>query len=102
MRTIFLAPKSLRAENAGLRERNADLVAQLAEAKSSTLMTPAQLQAIATMRAEHAEMTAEQRKIALFLRDNFRAEIERGEHAGMSLSEVLIKYLARVKHGGAE
>ena len=96
--------KNLVIEHRLYRERNVDLAAQVQELcglNGTKLMTPAQLEGIATMRAEHAEMAAEQRKIGLYLRREFAAEIERGEHAGMSLSDLLIKYLSRVKHDAA-
>jgi predicted nucleic acid-binding Zn-ribbon protein len=90
--------KALETEKAGLLERNADLAAQVVELRAAELLTPAQAEAIATLRREHTEMSAEINKLGIFLRRNFEAEIQRGEHEGMSLSSVIIRYLGRVKH----
>jgi hypothetical protein len=90
--------KVLASENAGLRERIEDLSAQLTKARASRLLSPSEEEAIARLRAEHHEMNQQQNQIALFLRHNFAEEIVRGEHAGMSLVDVITKYLSRVKH----
>ena len=100
MRITFLTSKALRLENAGLREKIADLVGQLERARASRLISPNEEQAIAELRKQHAEMSAEQNAIGLFLRKNFAAEIDRGEHMGIGLGELVCKYLAKVKHGG--
>jgi hypothetical protein len=41
------------------------------------------------------DMNAEVNKIGLWLRENKKAEIERGDHDGMSISQVVIHYLNR-------
>jgi hypothetical protein len=41
------------------------------------------------------EMNDEVNKIGLWLRENKKAEIERGDHDGMSISQVVIHYLKR-------
>ncbi len=100
MRIIFLTPKAIRLENASLREVNADITAQLRKARASRLLSPSEEEAIARLRAEHHEMNQQQNQLGLFLRNNFAEEIARGEHTGMSLVDVITKYLSRVKHGG--
>ena len=41
------------------------------------------------------DMNDEVNKIGLWLRENKKAEIERGDHDGMSISQVVIHYLNR-------
>jgi len=42
----------------------------------------------------YLEMKHEQDEIAVFLRNNYHMEISRGEHSGVPLSKILIRYLS--------
>lgn len=43
-------------------------------------------------RQEFEKLNAEMNKLALWLRENKAEQIARGEHAGMSLSEAILRY----------
>jgi hypothetical protein len=78
-----------------LKERNDDLSAQNKELRASKTITPAEQKDIARIRAEHLQVSEEQNKLALWLRDNKAKEIAAGKHTGLSVSEVCIMYMAR-------
>lgn len=50
---------------------------------------------IATVRAQHRNMMDEQNDIALFLREHYKDDIALGQHNGMTLVQVVTKYLGR-------
>lgn len=82
---------------ASLRETNNDLNFQVRELLSSHPITATELAEIARIRAEHLALIETQNTIALYLRNFYADEIERGDHAGMALETVVKMYLGRYK-----
>jgi hypothetical protein len=82
---------------ASLRETNRDLDAQVRELLSSHPITAAELSEISRIRAEHLSLIETQNAIAVYLRNFYADEIERGDHAGMELETLVKMYLGRYK-----
>jgi hypothetical protein len=58
-------------------------------------MLKSELNEIATIRQERQYMKEREDKLALFLREHYKREISMGQHGGMDLVDVVIKYLGR-------
>lgn len=76
-----------------LQAKHADVTNQFEQLRRGKIITEIEEADIARVRREHQQMIQEQNKIALWLRENKAQEIAKGEHAGMSLAEVCIKYM---------
>jgi hypothetical protein len=92
----------LALENSALRERNADLVGQIERLSQSRMIGVSEESDMTRIRVEHAAMRTEQNELALYFREHFREEIDRGDHQGMTLSKIVQMYLSRVKRGGVQ
>ena len=87
--------RTLRSELRAANERIADLANQIDWKSKAKILTESEAEGIADLRKQFDAMKNEQDRIARFFRNYYSAEIERGEHAGLSLAEVVCKYLAR-------
>ena len=87
----------LKMENAGLRDRNADLVGQIDWHSKAITISPENLEAMQCQRNEFDAMKHEQDEIAKFLRIAYANEISAGAHNGRSLSDVVTAYLGELK-----
>lgn len=99
--------KQLRSELRAANERIADLAGQSDWKSKAKILTEDEERSITELRASFDAMNAEQNEIAKYLRRYYADEIARGEHAGMSLVEILKRYLSRerqatAKAGGAQ
>ena len=65
-------------------------------------MTPEHLAEVKRLREEYDRANTEVNNLALWLRLNKKTEIERGDHNGRSLSDVVIGYLAKSTQGAAQ
>ena len=92
-RTIAELQESLRLAQQELalsKERIKDLTAQLAEARASRLISPAELEDIARLRSEHTQMHEQIAALALWLRHNRKTELERGDYKGKDIVDVVL------------
>lgn len=65
------------------------------ELRSNRALLTSEVEEIARIRAEHISMSEQQNELALFLREHYKDEIGLGQHGGMTLVQVLVKYLGR-------
>lgn len=87
--------KTLRRENASLRETIADLAGQIKRHSESQVISPGQLEAFAAQKSAFEAANAEMNAIAIFLRENFAKEIAAGRHSNRSLSDIVCGYMRR-------
>jgi len=85
----------LKDENRRLKELNADLHQQNTELRASKLLSPQESEAIAQLRRDYDRVNTETNKIAKWLSENKAKEIKQGKHEGMSLSQIVIMYMAK-------
>lgn len=100
LKRIFAAQAEigrLKMENAGLRDRNADLVGQIDWHSKAITISPENLEALKTQRDQFDAMKYEQDEIAKFLRIAYANEIAAGAHNGRSISDVVNFYLGELK-----
>ena len=87
--------KKLRNDLRAANERVADLAGQIDWKSKAKILTEDEERGITELRGMFTAMKEEQDRIAKFFRNYYSAEIERGEHAGMKLSEIVCRYLAK-------
>lgn len=78
-----------------LKERNKDLKAELDAYLHGAVITDQQAKDIQRIGREHYTLNSEQNAIVVYIRDNFRQEMESGQFSGMSFSEMVIVLLKR-------
>lgn len=87
--------RTLRSELRAANERIADLSGQIKQHGESRVIAPYEEEAIREQARAFTAMNDQQNEIAKYLREYYAQEIARGEHAGMSLAEVIKRYLSR-------
>jgi len=87
----------LELENRSLRARIADMDAQIQTLQSSRLIAPHEEEAIAEKSRAFDAANNEQNRVVKFLRDNFAAQMARGDFTGMSFSQMVIHHLKRAR-----
>lgn len=85
-------PNSAMADSR-LRAKNSDLANQVEELRAARPYMPEEQKAISAIRAAHDALLATQNKIAMWLRENKKEEIARGDHKGKDLADVVIMYM---------
>lgn len=94
--------RTARSELRAANERIADLQAQIKQHGESRVIAPYEEEAIREQARAFAAMNDQQNEIAKFLRTNYASEISNGEHAGMSLVDVIKRYLSRERQATAK
>src|SRR5277367_2365857 len=94
---FFKSRASLLREMSALRELNKDLNQQVQDSLTRKSITPAELEEITRIRGEHSRLLKEQAEIIVYMRDNFATEMARGDHAGMTLAQIVTMYMGRAK-----
>lgn len=92
---------TLRSELRAANERIADLSGQIKQHGESRVIAPYEEEAIREQARGFNAMNDQQNEIAKYLREHYAQEIARGEHAGMTLVEVLKRYLSRERQFSA-
>jgi hypothetical protein len=90
LRESQLECKRLTTRNSDLFQQNQDLMAA-----GPGLSEPQKVE-LQRKEKEYQDMHRQISRIALYLRNHFQKEIDRGDHAGMDLAEVVTMYLGRV------
>lgn len=65
------------------------------ELRSNRALLTSEVEEIAKIRAEHRAMMDRENELALFLREHYKDEIALGQHGGMTLVQVVQRYLGR-------
>jgi hypothetical protein len=94
---FFRSRAGLLREMSALRELNKDLNQQVQDGLKRQAITPAELEEITRIRKEHAALLKEQAEIIVYMRNNFAAEMARGDHGGMTLAQIVTMYMGRAK-----
>jgi predicted RNase H-like nuclease (RuvC/YqgF family) len=85
-----------------LSEENSRLEATLSDTVVASMdeiaILRTQLERQGASYQEYLSQKAEMETLAIYLRTNYRLEIKAGEHAGMTLSKGVIRYLARERN----
>lgn len=85
----------LAKENRRLTALNADLQSQLVTMRKSRTISSEEEAGIKTLREEYHRINYDINQISLWLRNNKATEIKQGRHMGMTLSEIVIMYMAK-------
>ena len=88
---------SLRKEAARLRDLNADLDQQVREALAGHPMSDDQLAHFAEVKKDNDSMRYEANAIVVYLRTRWPEDFQSGRHGDRSLSQIVIRYLARIE-----
>lgn len=80
-----------------LQSKNRDLSNQVEELRAGHPMSDQEWAMFRNQTATIAEQRAQLDELALWLRENRKEEIARGEHRGMGLVDVVVRYLAKGK-----
>ncbi len=91
---VTIAEREMATEIRRLKTINADLSLQNEELRKGTRLSPAELEDIARIRAEHASLKKSQDEVVVFLRKNFTTDMESGVNRGMGFAEMVCRYLA--------
>lgn len=89
---LWLVPEFSR-----LRTLNQDLTYQLSVATRHNGIDPDTARAYAKQGEDFTRLNDEFNELGLYLRDNYRAEIESGQHKGMRLIDLFVKYCNKGK-----
>lgn len=65
------------------------------ELRANRALLNSEVEEIATIRAQHRAMMDRENELALFLREHYKAEIALGQHLGLTLVQVVQRYLGR-------
>jgi hypothetical protein len=84
----YRAYEELETELEGLRK-------DVKELRGNKALLDSEVEEIARLRVEHLQMQDDINKLALFLRDHYKNEIALGQHLGVSLVDVVSRYLGR-------
>lgn len=87
--------RTLRSELRAANERIADLSGQIKQHGESRVIAPYEEEAIREQARAFNAMNDQQNEIAKYLRTHYAQEIARGDHSGISLAEVIKRYLSR-------
>lgn len=79
----------------GSRRKIADLSAQVEAKAAGYVMQPEELADVARVRREHKELNDTQNEIAIWLRENKKEEIRRGDHRNRTLPDIVIGYMSK-------
>lgn len=93
----FKTNMALRRELSATKELNTDLNAQVQDSLKRRAITPEEEADIKRIRQEHESLNKQIVEITIFLRNNFAQEIARGDHAGMTLAQVVCMYIGRAR-----
>ena len=87
-------------ERDDLRKRYSDLFVEYNTVLQERDVARIALASAAQSYQSFVQLNEQQNQIAKFLRLNYAAEIEAGEHGGMTLAQILSRYLARERKIG--
>lgn len=79
----------------GSRRKIADLSAQVEAKAAGYVMQPEELADVARIRREYKELNDTQNEIAIWLRENKKEEIRRGDHRNRTLPDIVIGYMSK-------
>lgn len=91
--TLRAENRTLRSELRAANERIADLAGQIKQRGESRVIAPYEEEAIREQARAFAACNDEQNKLGKYLRENFARQISRGEHNGLGLADICIRYM---------